>query len=46
LGVGGELVQAEALKSGKPEIIVEAARKFVAIVNATRSRIAPAANAH
>ena len=47
LGVGGELVQAEALKSGKPEIIVEAARKFVAIVNAARSRIAPAAaNAH
>src|SRR3954471_19913735 len=47
LGVGGELVQAEALKSGKPEIIVEAARKFVAIVNAPRSRIPPAvANAH
>jgi 2-dehydro-3-deoxyphosphogluconate aldolase / (4S)-4-hydroxy-2-oxoglutarate aldolase len=41
LGVGSELVQAEALKSGKPEIIVEAARQFVVIVKATRSRIAP-----
>ncbi|MGH9517852.1 MAG: bifunctional 4-hydroxy-2-oxoglutarate aldolase/2-dehydro-3-deoxy-phosphogluconate aldolase [Terriglobales bacterium] len=38
LGVGSELVQAEALKSGKPEVIVENARKFVAIVKATRSR--------
>jgi 2-dehydro-3-deoxyphosphogluconate aldolase / (4S)-4-hydroxy-2-oxoglutarate aldolase len=42
LGIGGELVQAEALKSGKPEIIVETARKFVAIVKGTRSRITPA----
>ena len=42
LGVGGELVHADALKSGKPEVIVETARKFVAIVNATRSRRAPA----
>ena len=41
LGVGSELVQAEALKSGKPEIIVETARKFVEIMRATRSRIAP-----
>src|SRR2546430_1998726 len=47
LGVGSELVQADALKSNKPEIVVEDARKFLAIVNATRSRIAPAAaNAH
>jgi 2-dehydro-3-deoxyphosphogluconate aldolase/(4S)-4-hydroxy-2-oxoglutarate aldolase len=38
LGIGGELVQAEALKSGRPEIIVETARKFVAIVKTTRSR--------
>jgi 2-dehydro-3-deoxyphosphogluconate aldolase/(4S)-4-hydroxy-2-oxoglutarate aldolase len=38
LGIGGELVQAEALKSGRPEIIVETARKFVAIVRTTRSR--------
>jgi 2-dehydro-3-deoxyphosphogluconate aldolase/(4S)-4-hydroxy-2-oxoglutarate aldolase len=42
LGVGGELVHAEALKSAKPELIVETARKFVAIVKATRARIAPA----
>ena len=32
LGVGGELVQTEALKANKPEIIVENARKLVAIV--------------
>jgi 2-dehydro-3-deoxyphosphogluconate aldolase / (4S)-4-hydroxy-2-oxoglutarate aldolase len=38
LGIGGELVQAEALKSGKPEIIVENARKFLAIVTQTRAR--------
>jgi 2-dehydro-3-deoxyphosphogluconate aldolase/(4S)-4-hydroxy-2-oxoglutarate aldolase len=42
LGVGGELIQAEALKSDKPEIITEIARKFAAIVKATRARIAPA----
>ena len=42
LGVGGELVHAEALKSGKPGMIVESARKFVAIVKTTRSRISPA----
>lgn len=42
LGVGSELVQAEALKSGKPEVIVETARKFVAIVKATRERLTPA----
>lgn len=39
LGVGGECVQAEALKSGKPEIIVENARKFLAIVRGARSRM-------
>ena len=38
LGVGGELVQADALKSGKPEVIVENARKFVAIVKQARDR--------
>jgi 2-dehydro-3-deoxyphosphogluconate aldolase/(4S)-4-hydroxy-2-oxoglutarate aldolase len=42
LGIGGELVHADALKSGKPEVIVETARKFVAIVNATRYRRSPA----
>ncbi len=42
LGVGGELVQAEALKTGKPEIIVENARKFLKIVKETRARMASA----
>lgn len=37
LGVGGELVQSEALKSGKPEVIVENARKFLAIVQQARA---------
>jgi 2-dehydro-3-deoxyphosphogluconate aldolase / (4S)-4-hydroxy-2-oxoglutarate aldolase len=37
LGVGGELVEAEALKSGRPERIVENARKFVAIVKQYRA---------
>jgi len=41
LGIGGELVQAEALKANKPEIIVENARKFLAIVKHTRAQIAP-----
>jgi len=39
LGVGGECVQAEALKSGKPEVIVENARMFLAIVKEARARI-------
>lgn len=39
LGVGGELVQAEALKAGKPEIIVEHARKFLAVVKEARGRV-------
>jgi 2-dehydro-3-deoxyphosphogluconate aldolase/(4S)-4-hydroxy-2-oxoglutarate aldolase len=39
LGVGGELVQAEALKSNKPEIIVENAKKFLAIVQHTRAQL-------
>jgi 2-dehydro-3-deoxyphosphogluconate aldolase / (4S)-4-hydroxy-2-oxoglutarate aldolase len=43
LGVGSELVQSEALKSGNHKVIVETARKFVAIVKSTRARIAPAA---
>ena len=41
LGVGSELVQIEALKSGKREVIADTARKFVAIVKATRDRVAP-----
>jgi 2-dehydro-3-deoxyphosphogluconate aldolase/(4S)-4-hydroxy-2-oxoglutarate aldolase len=39
LGVGGELVSASALKSGNVEEIVEAARKFVAIVRETRAQL-------
>lgn len=39
LGIGGELVQAEALKSGQSQIIVENARKFVEIVKQTRARM-------
>jgi 2-dehydro-3-deoxyphosphogluconate aldolase / (4S)-4-hydroxy-2-oxoglutarate aldolase len=39
LGIGGELVQADALKSKKPEIIVENARKFLAIVKQTRAQM-------
>ncbi|MFZ0821852.1 MAG: bifunctional 4-hydroxy-2-oxoglutarate aldolase/2-dehydro-3-deoxy-phosphogluconate aldolase [Candidatus Acidiferrales bacterium] len=38
LGVGGELVQAAALKAGKPEVIVEAAQKFLAAVATARAR--------
>jgi 2-dehydro-3-deoxyphosphogluconate aldolase/(4S)-4-hydroxy-2-oxoglutarate aldolase len=41
LGIGGELVQADALKANKPEIIVENARKFLAIVKHTRTQMAP-----
>src|SRR6184192_3490863 len=39
LGVGGELVRADALKSGKPEVIVENARKYLEIVKQTRTRM-------
>ena len=39
LGVGGELVPVEALKAGKPEIIVEHARKFLAVVREARARM-------
>ena len=39
LGIGGELVQAEALKSGDAKVIVENARKFLAIVRGTRARM-------
>ena len=40
LGIGGELVQADALKSNMPEIIVENARKFLAIVKQARAQLA------
>lgn len=42
LGVGGELVQAAALKSRKPEVIAETAKKYVEIIR--RAREAMAAN--
>ena len=42
LGVGGELVHAHALKSGKPAVITEIASQFVAIVKSTRQRLAAA----
>ena len=42
LGIGGELVQAEALKANKPDVIVENARKFLAIVKHTRAQMASA----
>lgn len=45
LGVGSELVNSDALKAGKLDIIVENARKFVEIVRATRDRLAPALHA-
>ena len=44
LGVGGELVQTEALKSGKPELIVENARRFLQIVQQARAGM-PSPNA-
>jgi 2-dehydro-3-deoxyphosphogluconate aldolase/(4S)-4-hydroxy-2-oxoglutarate aldolase len=40
LGIGGELVQPEALKSNKPELIVETARKFLEIVASARAKLA------
>jgi len=40
LGIGGELVQAEALKANKPEVIVENARRFLAIVKQARAQMA------
>lgn len=39
LGVGGELVQADALKTGKREIIFENARRFLAVVKEARARL-------
>lgn len=42
LGVGGECVQAEALKSGKLEIIAENARRFLVIVKEARAKMASA----
>lgn len=36
LGIGGELVQVDALKQARAEVIVETASKFLAIVKAAR----------
>jgi 2-dehydro-3-deoxyphosphogluconate aldolase/(4S)-4-hydroxy-2-oxoglutarate aldolase len=44
LGVGGELVQAAALKAGKTEIITETARKFIELVKHAREKLAPPAS--
>ena len=41
LGVGGELVQSDALKSGRAGVIIENARNFLAIVKEARARMAP-----
>ncbi len=43
LGIGGELIQPEALKSNKPELIVETARKFLEIVATARAKLSSAA---
>jgi len=43
LGIGGELIQPEALKHNKPEIIVEAARKFLEIVTNARAKLSSVA---
>lgn len=37
LGVGGDLVDAKAIEAGKPEIITENAKKYLAIVQKARS---------
>src|SRR2546421_6089306 len=39
LGVGGELVSAEGLKSGQPELITDNARKILTLVKQTRERM-------
>ncbi|MBZ5537526.1 MAG: bifunctional 4-hydroxy-2-oxoglutarate aldolase/2-dehydro-3-deoxy-phosphogluconate aldolase [Acidobacteriia bacterium] len=39
LGVGGELIQAEALKAGRPGIITANARRFVAAVKEARAQL-------
>jgi len=40
LGVGGELVSAEALKGGNAELIAENARKFLEVVRSARAKLA------
>ncbi len=43
LGIGGELIQPEALKSNKPELIIETARKFLEIVATARAKLSTVA---
>ena len=43
LGVGGELLSAEALKAGRTEIIVEGARRFLGVVRGARTKLAAGA---
>src|SRR6266699_2360979 len=45
LGIGGELVQSDALRAGKTEVIVENARKFLAVVKEARARMTASAAA-
>jgi 2-dehydro-3-deoxyphosphogluconate aldolase / (4S)-4-hydroxy-2-oxoglutarate aldolase len=44
LGVGGECVSLEALKSGRVEIIVENARRFLGVVRSARERLSGVAS--
>jgi len=44
LGVGGELVHLESLKSKKAHVIVENARKLLAVVKETRAKMGSAEN--
>jgi len=37
LGVGSDLVDAKAMAAGKPEVVTETARKYLAIVNEHRA---------
>jgi 2-dehydro-3-deoxyphosphogluconate aldolase / (4S)-4-hydroxy-2-oxoglutarate aldolase len=39
LGIGGELVSPEALKSGNIDVIIDTAKKFLAIVQAARNQL-------
>ncbi len=42
LGVGGELVSADALRKGKSQMIAENARKFVSVIHDARKQLAHA----
>ena len=44
LGIGGELILADALKARKPELITELAKKYVAIVREARKQSQTAAH--